>query len=202
MIKITNLRKAFGSRLLFDDFSLNIENGEFVVFSGVSGSGKSTLLHMIGGIEPFDLGDIQVNGYSLKDKRNRRKYFLTEIGFLFQNFALIDNKTAEQNLKMIKNNARSEVSFQDALEFVGMENKIKQPVYTLSGGEQQRIAVARLLLKKCNVILADEPTGSLDRANADAVFELLSKLNGLGKTVIVVSHDENIKNKGKRVISL
>lgn len=103
---------------------------------------------------------------------------------------------------MIKNNCRSEISIDDALNTVGLLKKKKQKIYSLSGGEQQRVALARLMIKKCKYIFADEPTGSLDRKNADLVFSILEQINANGKTVVMVTHDEIYKQKGKRIINL
>lgn len=202
MITIKNLSKSFGEKKLFDNYSLQINDGEFVIFTGVSGCGKTTLLNMIGSLESADSGEIEVDGMDITQKKNQRKYLKRKVGFLFQNFALVDNKTVEDNLKLVKNDCRSGVSIEEALEMVGLSDKAKQKVYSLSGGEQQRAALARLIVKKCDCVLADEPTGSLDRKNADTVFSILEKINESGKTVIMVTHDESFREKGKRVIEL
>lgn len=202
MITIKNLSKSFGEKKLFDNYSLQINDGEFVIFTGVSGCGKTTLLNMIGSLGKADRGEITVDGMDITQKKNQREYLKRKVGFLFQNFALVDNKTVEENLKLVKNDCRSGVSIEEALEMVGLSDKAKQKVYSLSGGEQQRAALARLIVKKCDCVLADEPTGSLDRKNADTVFSILEKINESGKTVIMVTHDESFREKGKRVIEL
>ena len=107
-----------------------------------------------------------------------------------------------ENLKLVKNDCRSDISPEEALARVGLADKLDQKVYSLSGGEQQRVALARLMIKRCTLVLADEPTGSLDRQNADRVFELLEMLQGMGKTVLMATHDETFQQKGKRVIKL
>lgn len=129
-------------------------------------------------------------------------YFRTKIGFLFQNFALVDNKTVKENLNLIRKDCKTDLSIEDALQIVGLVEKINKKVYTLSGGEQQRVALARLMLKKCDIVLADEPTGSLDRKNAESVLNILKQLNEKGKTIILVTHDEYIKKQGNTVVSL
>ena len=136
------------------------------------------------------------------NSKEHLNYFRTKIGFLFQNFALVDNKTVKENIKLIHKNSRTNISIESALQTVGLQNKLNKKVYTLSGGEQQRVALARLMLKKCDVILADEPTGSLDKANAEKVLNILKELNEQGKTIILVTHDENIKKQGNRIINL
>lgn len=163
MIDIKNLSKSFGNKSIFTDFNLQITDNEFVIFSGESGCGKTTLLNMIGWIEDFDDGEIIVNKISIDDKKSKLDFFRRQVGFLFQNFALIENKTVRENLNIIKKNCRTKTSVEEALERIGLPDKIDQKVYTLSGGEQQRIALARLMLKQCNIIPADEPTGSLDK---------------------------------------
>ncbi|MEG0308748.1 MAG: ATP-binding cassette domain-containing protein [Clostridium sp.] len=202
MIEIKNLSKKFDDKTIFSDFNLTIEDGDFIIFSGPSGCGKTTLLNMIGAIEKIDNGEIIVDGVDIKNKRNQLNYFRTKIGFLFQNFALVDNKTVKDNLKFIRKDCKTTLSIEDALNIVGLEEKLNKKVYTLSGGEQQRVALARLMLKKCDVILADEPTGSLDKKNAEDVLNILKQLNKQGKTIILVTHDEDIKKQGNKVINL
>ncbi|MED4690702.1 ATP-binding cassette domain-containing protein [Peribacillus frigoritolerans] len=202
MIEIRNLLKKYDGNLLFSDFSLFVNDGEFVVFSGPSGCGKTTLLNIIGALEPFDSGTIVVDGLDVSKRKVHLKYFREKVGFLFQNFALVDNKTVKENLKMIRKGSRTELSIEEALRSVGLEGKIDNKIYTLSGGEQQRVALARLMLKKCDVILADEPTGSLDHANTRIVLDILKNMNKQGKTVILVTHDEFVKSQFERVVFL
>lgn len=202
MIEIKNITKKFDDNTIFSDFNLTIEDGDFIIFSGPSGCGKTTLLNMIGAIEKIDSGEIIVDGMDINDKRNHLKYFRTKIGFLFQNFALVDNKTVKENLKFIRKDCKTSLTIEEALNIVGLEEKLNKKVYTLSGGEQQRVALARLMLKKCDVILADEPTGSLDKKNAQDVLNILKQLNEQGKTIILVTHDEDIKKQGNRVVNL
>ena len=202
MIEVKNLTKTFGEVCVFKDLSFNIDNGEFVVFSGKSGCGKTTMLNLIGGIDTPDSGEILIDGADITKQKNRIEYFRKKVSFLFQNFALIDNKTVEENLNMVKKSTRTDITNEQALESVGIKDKLKARVYTLSGGEQQRVALARIMIKKCSIILADEPTGSLDRENATGVMEILKRLNDEGKTVILVTHDEGLKKAGSRIIEL
>ncbi len=198
MIKISNLNKSFNSKQLYKGFDMTIEDGDFVIFKGPSGCGKTTLLNMIGGIEDADSGSVVINGYDTSKKRDRQKILSEEVGFLFQNFALVEEKTVKQNLSFVKKKYRQNIEMKDALSFVGLsEDVLNKKVYTLSGGEQQRVAIARLIMKKCNIILADEPTGSLDRKNADMVFALLNGLNEKGKTIVLVTHDSQLFGRGK-----
>ena len=202
MIKITNLCKAYDDKILFSNYNLEIPDGSFVVISGESGCGKSTLLNIIGGIEASDSGSVIVNGVEVSKKGNKQKYFKETVGFLFQNFALLENKTVKENLNLIKKSGRNDISLNYSLEKVGLDKVIDKKVYKLSGGEQQRVALARVMIKKCSVVLADEPTGSLDKKNGEIVMNILHDLNRQGKTVIVVTHSEEIVAKEKMVLHL
>lgn len=202
MINICNLYKAFDDNVIFNDYCLTVENEEFVVLSGESGAGKTTLLNMIGGLEPVDRGQIIVDDLDITKRKNLIKYYKNVVGFLFQNFALVDKKTVRQNLNLVKKNTRSETSIEEALERVGLLDKIDTKVYKLSGGEQQRVALARLIVKDSNLILADEPTGSLDKNNAKKVMDILEEIHKEGKTVILVTHVEEYKSIGNRCIEI
>ena len=202
MIEGIELSKRFEGRVLFENFNFKIEYGEFVCFSGVSGCGKTTLLNMIGMIEPFDSGKLLIDGDAIVTPKQRMQYFRKKLGFLFQNFALVENKTVEQNLKLIRKQDRTNLTMEEALKRVGLYGVLKQKVYTLSGGEQQRVALARLFFKQSEIILADEPTGSLDEANANRIMQILKELHQEGKTIILVTHDEKIKRMAERVIEL
>ena len=161
------------------------------------------MLSLIGAIEKPTSGHIIVDGADITLNHDRIKYFSTKVAFLFQNFALSENKTVRQNLEMVPKKSRSEVTISEALDAVGLKDKCDEYIYTLSGGEQQRVALARIMIKKCDIILADEPTGSLDWENADAVIDILKHLNKEGgKTVIMVTHDESLKRVGDRVINM
>lgn len=201
-VEIKNVNKHFGEKRLFDNFSCDIEQGDFVVITGASGCGKTTLLNMIGGLEPVTSGKISVAGVEITNQKNLQIYYRDIVGFVFQNFGLVEQKTVEENLKMIHKKGKTEVSVQEALRSVGMEKALKQKVYSLSGGEQQRIALARLRLKNCQLILADEPTGSLDRKNGQLVMKILHEMNAEGKTVIMVTHDESLIQDTDKRISL
>jgi putative ABC transport system ATP-binding protein len=202
MISIQNLCKSFDDKALFENYNIDIADGEFLIFAGNSGCGKTTLLNMIGGLELPNQGAIIVDGIDICKRKNKRDYFMYKVGFLFQNFALLENQTVRQNLDLIQKKARTERSVFDVLEDVGLSKEVDAKVYKLSGGEQQRVALARLMLKKCDIILADEPTGSLDAKNADTVMEILHKMNDQGKTIIIVTHSDKIINSEKKVVML
>ena len=157
---------------------------------------------MVGALEDPDSGKIFIDDKNIFDRKNQMWLYGEKIGFLFQNFALIEHKTVSENLNIIKKKYRSEITIEKSLEKVGLADKLDSKVYTLSGGEQQRVALARLMLKKCDIILADEPTGSLDRENADKVIEILKTMNSQGKTIIMVTHDELYQKIGTRYIKI
>lgn len=202
MIKVDGISKSFGIKVIFNDFSLEINENDFIVVSGVSGCGKTTLLNIIGSLEPVDSGKVIVDGKDISKKSNQIEYLRDKAGFLFQNFALIENKSVFDNLNIVQKGSRSGTSFEEALESVGLADKINQKVYSLSGGEQQRVALVRLMIKKCKYIITDEPTASLDRKNAQAVVSILKQLNSMGKAIILATHDEELKKEGKRLIEL
>lgn len=202
MVEIQHLCKRFGDKILFNDLNIHVKQHEFVCLAGASGRGKTTILNMIGHIESPTSGKVLINGDEIVSKRERLNFFRNTVGFVFQNFALVEEKTVEQNLNLVHPRYRNKTTIAEALEMVGLSAKIKSKVYTLSGGEQQRVALARLFIKPCDLILADEPTGSLDKNNAERVWDILNLLNKNGKTVIVVSHDEFIQKNSRRLIEL
>lgn len=202
MITIRNLCKKFDDKVLLDGFNCTIQDGDFVVFCGESGCGKTTLLNMIGCLEKPDSGSIVIDGIDIWNYRNKSELFSCKLGFLFQNFALLEGKTVVQNLHIIQKKARTDTSVDEVLAEVGLQDKKDTKVYKLSGGEQQRLALARLMLKKCDIILADEPTGSLDEQNADLVMDILHFINQKGKTIILVTHNKKIIESERRVIKL
>ncbi len=202
MIEIKNVSKSFNKIPLFENLNLVIQDGEYVVLSGKSGCGKTTILNMIGALEKIDSGEILVAGKNINKLNNKMKFFQNKVGFLFQNFALVDNKTVYQNLDVVYDKSRSGVTIEQALEQVGLSDKKNTKVFQLSGGEQQRVAIARLLIKKCDLILADEPTGSLDKENGDRIMNLLENLHKQGKTIVLVTHNEEYKTYGDRMIEI
>lgn len=207
IVHVENISKKFGEHTIFKNFSMEIQRGEFVVITGESGSGKSTLLNMIGLLDSPDSGNI-----TLFSKKNVKPFskaaeqlLRNNIGYLFQNFALIDNKSVLYNMKVAllkKDKEKSNELIQKALQKVGLKGYEEKRIYECSGGEQQRIAIARLLIKSCELILADEPTGSLDEDNKEEVFRLLKELQDEGKTIVVVSHDHGIIPYANRTIHL
>ncbi|WP_077302838.1 putative bacteriocin export ABC transporter [Virgibacillus pantothenticus] len=194
MIEVTNLTKSYLGKKIIHNLSFEIKDGDIVALVGPSGAGKSTLLNMIGGIEPFDSGEIKIDNHSLSNLKQRINLLRYKVGFLFQNYALIDQETVDKNLEIaLKFNTTGKNKQElkkEVLSEVGLVNKLSHKVYQLSGGQQQRVALARLMLKPCSIILADEPTGALDSDNRDLVLQHLRQFNEAGKTIIVATHDE------------
>ncbi len=205
VIKIKNIKKSFDNKIIFYNFSENIFKNEIVAIVGKSGSGKTTLLNMIGGLEKIESGEIYINNLRVIGK-NKIELYRNQVSFLFQNFALVDEWTVEKNLKIAltfkkRENGSSEIL--KVLKMIGLEDKLKEKIYKLSGGEQQRVALARIYLQDNPVILADEPTASLDKENRDLVFSLLRRLQKeKGKTIVIVTHDQELANFCDRVIEL
>ena len=203
MVILKGISKSFGDKILYSGLDLEIEKGKITALVGKSGSGKSTLLNIIGAIEPPDKGSVIINNVDITSKKKQLEYLRSVVGFLFQNFALIENKTVRENLSIVHPRYREDISFDNCLAEVGLYGKLDEKVCSLLGGEQQRVALARLLLKKCQLVLADEPTGSLDKENAEMVFSILRSMSTEhGKTVIIVTHDMCLAQKCDTIIDL
>lgn len=196
VIEIEGLNKSYGSHQILKDIKLTIKEKEFFIITGPSGCGKSTLLNIIGLLDTFDSGVIKLFGEDIPKPFSRKaeKLLKDKIGYLFQNYALIDNETVRYNLEIIMDCKKKDKVrlIKEALKRVNLEGYENKRIYECSGGEQQRIALSRLLLKSCELILADEPTGSLDPKTKQKIINLLLKLNQEGKTIIMVTHDETL----------
>lgn len=207
MLQLKNISFAYGEHKLFSNFSLTINNGDFIAIVGKSGSGKSTLLNIMALLEPVQAGRVLINGRSYRSERQKLLYHRHKLSFLWQNYALIDELSVEENLALAlryaKNPSNLAHDVDTALTLVNLPLEVKwQKVYELSGGEQQRVALARLLLKDAEFILADEPTGNLDRENSEIVFRILQLLNEQGKTIIMVTHDLSLAKRAKQILQL
>mgnify|MGYP000850972646 CR=1 FL=1 len=206
IVKLDGICKSYGEQRVLTNFSYTFITGKITAITGPSGSGKSTLLNIIGLLERPDRGRVEIFNQSNINPATRRAMLLLrhKIGYLFQNFALIDNQTVKENLLVALAYRKGDKNrmIAKALENVGLAGFEKKKVYQCSGGEQQRIAVARLLLKPCELVLADEPTGSLDEGNKRTIFSLLRLLQESGKTIIVVSHDPEVIDLCHEEISL
>ena len=186
---------------------LAVEEGEFVAVMGPSGSGKSTLLHMVGGLDTPDTGRVIVGGQELS-KLSRKELALVRrrhIGFVFQFFNLVPVLTVEENVSFPavldgERDATLEPRMKELFDLFGLSEHRRKLPTRLSGGEQQRVAIARSLINKPAVVLADEPTGNLDRSSGADVMALLRKLNSEGQTIVVVTHDPSVASFARRVL--
>lgn len=191
------------------DANLSIDKGEMVAIKGSSGAGKSTLLHIIGCLDKPTSGSYLLNGQNVSQLSLSK---LAEIrnasfGFVMQHFALIEEDSALQNVATPLLFAKTRKSQMDArameqLRNVGMEQMANKRIATLSGGEKQRVAIARAMVNNPEIILADEPTGALDRANTEKIVQLFQQLNEKGKTIIIVTHDEFVAQSCRRIVTI
>lgn len=207
IVETINLNKNFGNNNILNHFNLCIEEQEIITVTGKSGCGKSTLLNIIGLLDECTSGSLFINGKQISKITSKEAVLLRRyhIGYIFQNYALIERSTVEENLKLAvrySSEKDKKGTIRQALGKVGLENCEKKKIYELSGGEQQRVAIARVFIKPCSLILADEPTGSLDSANKFLVLNLLEQLRQEGKTVIIVTHDLDIAGRFDRNIRL
>ena len=207
--KLNDISKAYGSYVIFNGFNLEIDEGEMVCIKGASGSGKSTLLNLIGMFDVPDSGEIELFGKTSPKINSKDGRFLMreKIFYCFQNFALVDNESIRYNLNIPLINRHlskkeKDLNIKMALQKVGLEKNLDEKVYCLSGGEQQRVAIARAFLKNYDLVLADEPTGSLDADNRDAIMNILTDFHERGKTIVIVSHDQAVINRCNRVIEI
>ena len=191
------------------DANLSIDKGEMVAIKGSSGAGKSTLLHIIGCLDKPTSGSYLLNGQNVSQLSLSK---LAEIrnasfGFVMQHFALIEEDSALQNVATPLLFAKARRSQMDArameqLRNVGMEQMANKRIATLSGGEKQRVAIARAMVNNPEIILADEPTGALDRANTEKIVQLFQQLNEKGKTIIIVTHDDFVAQSCRRIVTI
>lgn len=214
IIKLENIQKYYkvGKEKfhVLKSLNLDIEHGEFVMIMGKSGSGKTTLLNVLGFLDKFDDGSYIFNDENVTNlNENQRSTFRNKnIGFVFQQFNLIETLNVYQNVELpliydasLKKHEREEV-VAEKLEAVGLLDKINQPPLQLSGGQQQRIAIARALVNDPQLIFADEPTGALDSETSEEIMNLLKDLNNQGKTIIMVTHDNDLVKYATKVVRL
>ena len=187
-IELKHIHKAFGNKVLFDDFSYGFEEGKIYAITGNSGTGKTTLLNIISFLEKADNGEIIIDGNSHWSNKKIRELYKHKVSFLFQNYALIDNYTVEKNLQLILDK-HDDKRIDDVLDLLHIKDLKSQCVYTLSGGQKQRVALARALLHDTDIMLCDEPTGNLDEHNRDIIIAILKKWMKENKIIIMVTHD-------------
>lgn len=212
ILKAEKLTKIYGigdtAVTAVDHINLSIEKGKFTAIVGASGSGKSSLLHLFGGVDTPNEGRVFIDGdniYKLSDEKRsimrRRK-----IGFIFQTYNLIPVLTVEENIKMpvlLDGNRPDDEEIEKIIKLLRLEDRKNHLPNQLSGGQQQRVAIGRALANKPAIIIADEPTGNLDKKNSEDVMNLLSKaVNELGQTLILVTHEPDIAAMADRIIHL
>ncbi|WP_049548645.1 ATP-binding cassette domain-containing protein [Streptococcus pseudopneumoniae] len=198
-IDLLNVSKSFGSKKIFTDLNLTFESGKSYALIGGSGSGKSTLLNIIGRLEKIDSGNVLVDKQDIW-KIKERTFFKNTVGYVFQNYSLIENKTVYDNLKLI---TKDKKIITDVLEKVGLSSDyLHQKIYELSGGQAQRVAIARMLMKPRKIILADEPTGALDGEIGKEIIRLLLNERDEDKYVIIATHDPAVYNKVDVIIDM
>ena len=212
ILKVENLRKEYGDGnnkvIALDGVDLEIERGEFVAIVGPSGSGKSTLLHIIGGVDSPNDGKVYIDGNDISQYSSKElAYFRRrKVGLIYQFYNLIPNLTVRHNIELpLKLDKReiNEKEFSDIVLRLGIENKLDSFPSELSGGQQQRVAIARSLIYNPSIILADEPTGNLDRKNSKEIIDIFKYFNRtLKQTIILITHDEKIALEANRIVTI
>ncbi|UXR78865.1 MULTISPECIES: ATP-binding cassette domain-containing protein [unclassified Staphylococcus] len=204
MIKLQNINKSFGHKRIFENFDLTIQQGDFVVIHGASGKGKSTLLNIIGLLENHDSGIVTFKDKVIQKEKDKLPFKRDDIAYVYQHYGLLENESVLKNLTLPLNvHKKDQARIEEVMTRVGLANlPLNTKVYTCSGGEQQRIAIARAILKNPSVIIADEPTGNLDDRNRDTVIEIFKALNASGVTVVLATHEPMYFDIGSKEIDL
>jgi putative ABC transport system ATP-binding protein len=204
VVQVENLRKEFGNVRALDGVSFRVNVGEWIAIMGPSGSGKTTLINILGGLDTPTSGQAVVDNTDVArlDEAGLTRFRAEKIGFVFQQFHLVPYLTAVENVMLAQyfHSTTDEKEAQQALERVGLGDRIEHLPAQLSGGEQQRVAVARALINHPKLILADEPTGNLDEANEEIVLSLLRELHTEGHTILMVTHAATIGRLADRRI--
>ncbi|MDR0299487.1 MAG: putative bacteriocin export ABC transporter [Streptococcaceae bacterium] len=206
MIKLENIEKKFDEKVVFENVDYRFEKGKSYALVGASGSGKTTLLNIIGKLEAANSGTVKVDDKELS-KIKEQIFFRDYVGYLFQNYGLIENESIEQNLdlafvgkKVSKSDKKQQM--REALERVNLALGLNRKIYSLSGGEAQRVAIAKIILKNPPIILADEPTASLDEKNTREVLQLILGLLGEDKIIIIATHNPKVWESCDEVVKL
>jgi putative ABC transport system ATP-binding protein len=207
MITLENVEKYYGRTHVLRGITLDVGKGDFISIMGSSGSGKSTLLNLVGGMDRPEAGRIIVGGEEITSYREEELtlYRRKKIGFIFQFFNLLPNITVFENIRMplLLNGITDEEKVRKFIQRVGLEGKEESLPYQLSGGQQQRVAIARALVHDPEIILADEPTGSLDSRTGAAIMDLVKELaDETGKTVILVTHEAYLAGYAKKKVRI
>ena len=206
MIVAKNIKKSFnfGKTEVLNDVSIEIKDGEFVVILGASGSGKSTLMNILSGLERADCGSVVVDEIDLTELNDKKltEFRKDNVGFIFQQYYLLPHLSVLGNIKLGANLAKNS-DFQEIVQALGLSEKLKSKPFELSGGEQQRVCIARALSKKPKILFLDEPTGALDEKTGREVLDLIMKeKQKYGFTMIMVTHNQNIAEMAETVVKL
>ena len=206
LLEVKNVSKIYGDLHALKDVSFTIRKGEWVAIMGSSGSGKSTIMNIIGCMDKPTMGEVILDGQDItkESQTSLTKIRREKIGLIFQQFHLIPYLTALENVMVAQyyHSIPNEQEALQALERVGLKDRAKHLPSQLSGGEQQRVCIARALINSPEIILADEPTGNLDEVNEKIVIEILKQLHKEGATIVVVTHDLDVGNVAERKIIL
>lgn len=209
MIKLSKIYKSFDKRVVLSDVTLSVSNNEYVCITGESGAGKTTLLNLIGLLDKPDCGEVSINDKTHFTPREILKMRRNFLGYIFQDYLLMNDKTVQENINISKNILKYENGKQDEKDINEIMERVRldsaylnKKVYQLSGGEQQKVAIARMLLKPYELVLADEPTGNLDYKNKNEIIEIFKEIKKNKKTIICVTHDNDVADSADRVINL
>ena len=206
LLQLENVSKIYGDLKALDNVSLSIDKGEWVAIMGPSGSGKSTLMNIIGCMDSATNGKIVLDDIDISKESQSSLTTIRrdKIGLIFQQFHLISYLTALENVMVAQyyHSMPDEKEALEALEMVGLKDRAKHYPSQLSGGEQQRVCIARALINSPDIILADEPTGNLDENNENIVLDIFRRLHKEGKTLVVVTHDQEVGDVAERIIHL
>lgn len=213
MIKLENVSKIYKTGdlevMALNGVNLTIEDGQMLAIMRPSGSGKSTMLNILGLMDNVTSGDYYIDDVKINELKGNKKHDFRKnhISFVFQNFALMNRYNVFENIELpllagkVKKSERKKI-VEHNMELVGIKELAKKYPYQLSGGQQQRCAIARALASGNDIILADEPTGALDQKTGQDIIDIFKKVNELGKTVIIVTHDSNVANQCKKTIHI
>lgn len=206
MIELRNINKGFDDRIVLENLNYNFYEGNSYALIGASGAGKTTLLNIIGKLEEVDSGDIIVNEINLNNIKEK-DYFKNYLSYLFQNFGLIENKSIQENLMLAFigekiSKLEMQKKMNEALKRVHLDVNLNRKIYTLSGGEAQRVALAKTILKDSPIILADEPTASVDQKNSEEIIELILSLKKENKIIIIATHSPDIYNQVDHILEI
>ena len=206
LLELKHISKIYGDLKALDDVSLSVDNGEWVAIMGPSGSGKSTMMNIIGCMDKPTKGEVLLDGVDIAKESNKNLTVIRrdKIGLIFQQFHLVNYLTAVENVMMAQyyHSLPDEKEALEALERVGLKDRARHLPSQLSGGEQQRVCIARALINHPEIILADEPTGNLDEANENIVLDIFRQLHEEGTTLIVVTHDPEVGEVAQRTVTL